>query len=1287
MHHTQSHLSSLSKEYHVTSNRIGASAGTGKTYQLASRYIALLVLGVSPEEIIALTFTRKAAGEFRNRILQALAEGADDKRDEKTGRNELTVRVWEALSGLKIETADFGAWKAVEASNPVPLLPVTAALVQEAANMKQYPEQLYKESPSLQHYYKFPEPDAATFKVLLRKMVAVLSKLQLSTIDSFFSSLVTTNSLELGMNQVSPLDPTEEDNVRAVAIRRYLDAQGACEQTRADFLEMFSRITGGVGNRTQSQIESDLKDFLRLYRELPPQTRWGSIDSFPNVGVLRIATAEEQEIYTNNVAELGRLLETYGGTVLEPKVCSQLRDLVNGETYIKRDAAKMVNHYANLPLLAPALTTLLEAFYQNAELNDELNQAIRLWEDKGSNHILHKAHNKAVSNIITELRKENTRKLSASQQQAISTLEAAVRALGQVSDANTAILIRIALLAETLAKHAIPCKLRAAAVRSESLHKLLDGYAAIYDARIKADGRLTFDDISRMAKELMLKEPGNDQLLRHHIAYRMGGRISHWMLDEFQDTSEAQFRTLTPLLKPIVEDAGSNAIDFSGEQWTAGMPACLQNHLKSEKHCVAGESLFIVGDTKQSIYGFRTGKTEVFDRLASEEPWKSPLQPSPLSCSFRSSSVIMDFTNELFTALGEVEKQPENAKDGIEKLPVTFSEDFSKHKSARDFSGYAEMSFIAPPGEDEDDASQKDLIYDKVVEVLRTLTDADSKPRNGMSIAILVRSNDNADEIQKHLVSKMPALPTLLVKDSLAAAACPMGEILLYFFKWLLHPGDLAAFNVVRASFLADFIGKEPSVSHAKLMQELQSIGFLGMMHTLKAKLPEEDAQANQSIILRWLNEAVVFDAKGATLSEWVQHMKNLSMQAAGASGAVQIMTMHKSKGLEFDAVILPYTSREASDATKHLTCFVVDDCQSLILPPGGKKEWARFGTLFTSMTAQWQQQQRKEAYNLLYVAITRAKRANYIICHGARLVECKPLKSGEIKEDWKGCAHSTGGLLRQACVWMGPQEEVSYDTLTENHTYITRGNPSWYEELKPKYTDSELTSYIPPLGAAIPRRKRSNPSKLAKAEDKQTKEPEAAPKAKSTTMSYAGTKGADFGTMVHECWETIEWKSDAADAWYNTIATSPLSDKDAERARQVVAAALQQPEVAALFTRQPGQVVYNEQPIEAINDKDEWVSATLDRLVITHDAAGNVTAAHIIDFKTNKLVPTAKEPNPYEGLRKEYTAQMTAYKKLIRDAFNLSPESVTVSLISCPKDGTSAQVLTYTNEALAERQ
>ena len=54
------------------------------------------------------------------------------------------------------------------------------------------------------------------------------------------------------------------------------------------------------------------------------------------------------------------------------------------------------------------------------------------------------------------------------------------------------------------------------------------------------------------------------------------------------------------------------------------------------------------------------------------------------------------------------------------------------------------------------------------------------------------------------------------------------------------------------------------------------------------------------------------------------------------------------------------------------------------------------------------------------------------------------------------------------------------------------------------------------------------------------------------------------------------------------------------------------QPEVAELFTAQTSQEVYNEQSIEAINSRNEWGSATIDRLILTHDAQGKVTAAHI---------------------------------------------------------------------------
>ena len=1188
MNQQKQNTSSTSAEFHVTSNRIAASAGTGKTYQLASRYITLLLLGAKPEEIIALTFTRKAAGEFRNRILHALAEGADDKRDKKTGRNELAVRVWDVLSGLSVVPTEYGPWEVVPASNPIPLLPVTEAIVRLAAESRQYPEELYNGSEELQAYYQFRPATAATFADLLKDMVTVLSKLQLSTIDSFFSTLVSTNSLELGMNNVTPVDPTEEANIRTQDVLRYLDSKNKDEGSRADFLAMFSHITGGVGNTTQSRIEADVKAFLHLYRELP-HTQWGNISTFSGGKNFRLATDEEMETYRHAAAELNELLTLHGSELLKDRALGQLKALANGALELKRESKAVMK---NVP--------------------------------EGSNS-------------------QNP-------------------------------LSRIARLANTLLELAVPFKLRNAADRSANLQKLIADYAKIYDTRMKAEGRLTFNDISRMAQELMLRDEADEHLLRHHIAYRMGGKLAHWMLDEFQDTSESQFSTLTPLLQPIAEEAGGNTFDFSEERWTAAMPPELRDKLTpGRRHAVARESMFIVGDTKQSIYGFRTGKTDVFERLASEEPWKTPLQPSPLQRSFRSSPVIMDFTNQLFTALEKVEC-PEIAADGcIETAPVTFSADFTKHSSAKNIPGYVEMCFVPPPDKnEEEDASMKTRIFDKIVDVLKKLTVNEESPKNGMSIAILVRSNSDADEIQNHLRDSLPNLRTVLVKDSLAAVACPMGEMLLYFFKWLLHPGDEAALSVARASFLGEHIGRDTAISHAEWLQELQNIGFLGVVHKLLTTLPAEDADSNQAIIRCWENEALSFDTSGGSLADWVLHMKNLSVQAAGAAGAVQIMTMHKSKGLEFDAVILPYIGVKSTDSVSDIKYFISEDNQSFLLPPGGKDDWSYFGSTFTDLATQWQHQQRKEAYNLLYVAITRAKHANYIICHGAKLMELKENKNtGVITKSWKAPARSVGGLLRQACALMKPEEQLSLGTLTEEQIFPLMGEAQWYESMENKTAAAAESTTPATLGAGIPRRKRVNPSTLASAEDKKPQEAEEKP-SRAATPSTSARGGADFGTAVHEAWEQVEWLTGQELPY-----SAPLNDEQA-----VVNKALQQADVAALFTRQAGQVAYNEQSVEAINDTNEWVSAVIDRLVLTHDDTGQVVAAHIIDFKTNRPVPRDGYTVFKEWLMAHYAGQMLGYRELISAAFSLPHEAITLSLVSCPSEGT-AQVLTYTEKKL----
>ena len=124
---------------HINGNLIAASAGTGKTYQLTSRFVALLALGAKPEKMIALTFTKKAAGEFRNRIFQALSDGALGKPDHDfPTRNGMAARVWETWTGLHLN-ADMTL---TASANPVALFPAAIPMLQRAVSQGNFPEHL-----------------------------------------------------------------------------------------------------------------------------------------------------------------------------------------------------------------------------------------------------------------------------------------------------------------------------------------------------------------------------------------------------------------------------------------------------------------------------------------------------------------------------------------------------------------------------------------------------------------------------------------------------------------------------------------------------------------------------------------------------------------------------------------------------------------------------------------------------------------------------------------------------------------------------------------------------------------------------------------------------------------------------------------------------------------------------------------------------------------------------------------------------------------------------------------
>lgn len=191
-----------------------ASAGSGKTYALTDRYVALLAGGAAPERIVALTFTRKAAGEFFDEILKKLADAAGDSaRAEKLAN-------------------DIGR----------------------------------------------PGLGAGDFLSLLRKMTEAMHRLRLGTLDSFFAQIVGAFPLELGLaGQFEVLEEAAARAEQERVLRRMFTRAGALTEAQQEFVEAFKRATfGREEKRLTEMLEDFLQGHQQTYLAAPAEAVWGN---------------------------------------------------------------------------------------------------------------------------------------------------------------------------------------------------------------------------------------------------------------------------------------------------------------------------------------------------------------------------------------------------------------------------------------------------------------------------------------------------------------------------------------------------------------------------------------------------------------------------------------------------------------------------------------------------------------------------------------------------------------------------------------------------------------------------------------------------------------------------------------------------------------------------------------------------------------------------------------------------------------------------------------------------
>lgn len=481
-------------------------------------------------------------------------------------------------------------------------------------------------------------------------------------------------------------------------------------------------------------------------------------------------------------------------------------------------------------------------------------------------------------------------------------------------------------------------------------------------------------DISRKLKEY--KDENNMMLLADapkflngviqdsdtpFIYEKVGSFYRNYLIDEFQDTSGFQWKNFLPLL--------TNSLD-------QGYPS------------------MVVGDVKQAIYRWRGGDLDLLQQQVEKQVGHSRVAVHELLSNYRSGSNIISFNNSVFKAAAKWmtsnfgEPVMEEVYKDVEQIV------------SREEEGFVDIKFIR---EQDNDDSWKEQSQKLIPQWLEKLQEAGVALKD---IAILVRRNDEGQQIVTDLLkyresgeAKENFRYDVVSNESLRIDGALSVNLILAALAYLLNTDDVIARAQLAYEYERHRKTNRPltevfAVSNNVFFEESLPEAFTKNKSLLK-KLPLYELtetliqvfalnertgelaylQAFQDLVLEFSNRER--NDLGEFLEWWEDNKHNKSIQASGEIDAVQILTIHKAKGLQFDYVIIPFCSWSLDhDSFKAPMLWVKADDAPFrdvgYLPV--KYSSTLKGSFFESYYQKEQVQTYLDNLNLLYVALTRAR-------------------------------------------------------------------------------------------------------------------------------------------------------------------------------------------------------------------------------------------------------------------------------------------------------------------------
>ena len=455
------------------------------------------------------------------------------------------------------------------------------------------------------------------------------------------------------------------------------------------------------------------------------------------------------------------------------------------------------------------------------------------------------------------------------------------------------------------------------------------------------------------------------------IYEKVGNRYENFMIDEFQDTSMIQWNNF----KPLIENSMAEGYDN-----------------------------LVVGDVKQSIYRWRNSDWRILGKVLASMADNDRIFSKPLTTNWRSRSNIIKFNNSLFTIIPDQLDQALSGDQLTESFKRIYSEAIQEDPCKK-AGGFVRLEFVANNKEQK----WQEIVLDRLPGIIESVQD---KGYKASDIGIIVRDGKEGGLVLNTLINQNNIYPEKIGKynfnavsnDSLLLSNSPVIIFIVSVITVVNDPQDYISRAIMLRFFLmATGVGEAENISlqSDKLIEGSRAYFPHGYDDFLDLIRQMPLFEATESIIkffrlgdyswnvpfLNTFQDYIISFAgsKNADIQTfldwWEESGKKKSVVLPGNQDAIRILTIHKSKGLEFKVVILPFLSWNLDHmATKQPVLWVKPDSPPFndlgIVPVKYSKDLTN--TIFADCYREEKYSVFLDNINLLYVALTRAKDVLY---------------------------------------------------------------------------------------------------------------------------------------------------------------------------------------------------------------------------------------------------------------------------------------------------------------------